>query len=78
MQRAVLANEYDALDAAVEELCAAVAADVAAGGTTLVHDTVNNALHLRRSSPPKPKAAAEKPAEKPAEENGEGADEPEG
>ena len=58
----MLADEYSALEAAASELCAAVAAAVGDGSHVLLHDTINNALHLRRA--PQKAAAKRKVAAK--------------
>ncbi len=67
LRRDVAAAEYDALERAAAELCDAVAADVMASGKVVVHDTINNAIYLRKGkSVGSAKAAAAAAASKEA------------
>jgi len=50
IRRERVAGEYAALEAAARELCDGVAEDVRATGQIVVHDTINNAIYLRRGT----------------------------
>lgn len=53
------AEEYAELEAAAAALCDAVAAALPATGATLVHDPINNALHLKPTPKPSPRRGAD-------------------
>lgn len=75
IRREIAAAEYAELESAARDLCDAVAADAASSGKLIVHDTINNAIYLRRGPAAAKKAAAKVKAEAEAHEDGEsGAD----